>query len=461
MKNIFFQILIFFIFLSIVSNEKNQKSKNKQEKSKSKSEKKPKSSHKSSKKIDEIESIMNWAKKNNIYINPNLKLNKNNDNNHNFYYFTSTTDIPYNTTLLKVPQSIMISQSSLDNHFKSTKNKFSNLWEKILKVKNLFISTYSTKQLFYIGILIENAINKKKGSFYKKYKPYFNMYEYMNLDNFPVFYDLNEIYYLSTSNFGSELDKSIKSLKEEYYIINNDLNISNSIQDSFFKYRVLALANSLNRNNQSFIIPFIDCFSKVVTSNKANANYTFNNVTNNDELYFEIKSIRYIKANDEIVLKWRKFSNNDCLTFYGFIEKENSIPPKIYISLFNSAFKKDLGIPMNKTYKGVIATEEFELRTELFEEFILGSYKNLSRLFDKYKNKKEGMFEMMADNLAYYLEIYKVQYTEGKINLYINGEKKRDNIKHIMKMEEKLISDKLEYVKNVIKDIKENKIKDL
>ena len=461
MSNFFLQLFIFFVFLSLILNEKNQKNKSKHQNSINKSEKKSKLSRKTSKKIDEIQSIMNWAAKNNIYINPNLKLKKNSDNTHNFYYFVPTDKIPNDTILLKVPQSIMISQSSLDNHLKATRNKFSNLWENILKIKNAFISNYSTKQLFYMAIVIENAINKKKGTIYKKYKPYFKMYEYMNLDDFPVFYDLTETYYLSISSFGSELDKSIKSLREEYYIINNNLNISNSIQDSFFKYRVLALANSLNQNNDSYIIPFIDCFTKVVTSKKANANYILKNETSTNKLYFEIRSTTEIKPNSEIYLKWREFSNNDCLTFYGFIEKENVIAPKFYVDLFNNAFKKDLGVSINETFKGIIATPEFELRTELFEEFVIESYKNLSKLFDKYKNKKEGPFEMMADNLAYYLDIYKIQYSDGQINLYINGEKKRDNIKCLMKLEERLVKNKLDYIKNVIKDIKENKLQDL
>ena len=81
-------------------------------------------------KYDDISSIYNWAKKNGIYINPNMQLNKNSDNdlNHTFYYFTSNKKIKNNTLLLRIPFSILISPESLDKMYKKGKNKkLSNL----------------------------------------------------------------------------------------------------------------------------------------------------------------------------------------------------------------------------------------------------------------------------------------------------------------------------------------------
>ena len=292
MKVFIIQFLIIFLLFELTLNSKKhsktkQKTASKTEQSKQKNQtKQPKTKIKSKhkpKKIDDIPALMNWAKKNNIYINPFLTLNKNKDNTHHFYYFTSNDTIPNNTVLLKVPYDIMISKNSLEKSLKETKNKFSNLWENILKIDNQFISHSSTKQLFYVAIIIENAINKKKGTIYKKYKPYFEMYEYMDMDHFPIFYDDDEKYYLGLSSFGNQLMKATNSLKEEYYIINNNLNITSSMQDSFLKYRVLSLANSLtfnntnlnNNYNETVVIPFIDCFNKAIASFKENAKYEF------------------------------------------------------------------------------------------------------------------------------------------------------------------------------------------
>ena len=443
-------LILFFLIVLSISEKTNKKKSNKHHKIKNDSK-------------DEIETLFNWAKKNNIYINEKLNLNKNIDASHNFYYFTSNSPITNNTLLLRVPYDIMISQSSLEKHFKEKRSKkFAYLWDKIIENKNPYISYFSTKQLFYMGIIIEDAMNRKKGALYNKYKPYFDMYEYMNMDIFPVFYDDEEIYFLSPSGFGSEVNQAIESLKEEYYIINNDLQLTNSIQDNFLKYRVLALANSISFNNsklndrndfnESVIVPFIDCFRKVVLDHNASAEYKI--VFDNNKYFLEVRSKKDIEKNSEINLKWRKIPNGECLIYFGFIEKGNYVAPKIYITLFNDMFKKDLGVDLKKDFRDIMQRGRYELNTEFFDPDVVATYKNLSKLFDKYKDKPEGRYEMMRDNLKYYLDLYDTQFSEGYINLYIKGNEKRKYIKSIMKIERLVIQNKLKYVNDVINDIK-------
>lgn len=455
-KNILFQFLIILILISSIIQVRKEKKK------KAKKEKKPI-------KEEEVTYLYKWANKNNIYINNKLILNKNADSSHNFFYFTANSSIPNDTILLRVPYDIMISQSNLEKHFQEKRSKkFSYLWDKIIENKNKYISYFSTKQLFYMAIIIEDAINKKKGSLYKKYKEYFDMYEYINMDNFPVFYDDDEIYYLSPSSFGSELTQARESLREEYYMINNDLQISTSIQDSFYKYRVLTLANSISFNNtklndkndfnESVIVPFIDCFKKVVTSVNVSAEYSMKK-DKNDNYYLEIRTIRDILKNEEIYLKWRRLPNNECLIYYGFIEIGNYLAPKFYVNVFNNLFKKDMGIEKDKEFNDIMDRSRFELNTEFFNPDVVGSYKNLSKLFEKYKNKPEGRYEMMVDNLNYYLNIYEGQFSDGNINIYIKGNEKRKNIKHIMKLEKRIVQNKINYVRSVIKDIQDGKAK--
>ena len=191
-------IYITFILLILVQSDKNKKKKSN------------KPQNQNITKESELEIINNWAKKSNIYINDKITLNKNTDSSHNFYYFTSNSQIPNNTLLLKVPYDMMITQSSLEKHFQSKRSKkFAYLWDKIIENKNPYISYFSTKQLFYMSIIIEDANNKKKGYLYHKFKPYFDMYDYINLDRFPVFYDDEELYFLSPSSFGSELKQAV------------------------------------------------------------------------------------------------------------------------------------------------------------------------------------------------------------------------------------------------------------
>jgi hypothetical protein len=452
-KKMLIQAFTLFILITAISTDKKEKKK------------------KAKKPIieEEIPSLYSWARKNYIFISDRLTLNKNTDSSHNFYYFTSNTKIPNNTILLKVPYNIMISQSSLEKHFQEKRNKkFAYLWDKIIENKNQYISYFSTKQFLYMAIIIEDAINKKKGAFYQKYKPYLDMYEYMSMDIFPVFYDEDEIHYLSPSSFGFELRQAVESLKEEYYIINNDLQISTSMQDTFLKYRVLTLANSVSFNNtklkdrndfnETVVVPFIDCFRKAVVSVNISAEYAMK-IDKDNNYYLEVRTTRDIPKNEEIILKWRRLPNNECLLYYGFIEIGNYLAPKFFVNTFNKLFKKEMGIDPDKEFTDIMSRGRFELNTEFFSPDVVGSYYNLSKLFDKYKNKPEGRYQMMADNLNYYLNIYNGQFTDGNINLYIRGNDKQRYIKYIMKIEKRLIQNKMNYVNSVIQDIKEGKAK--
>ena len=421
----------------------------------------------------EIDSILSWAKDNNIYINEHIILNKNTNSSHNFFYFTSNSSIENNTVLLRVPYNIMISKDNLIEHFNKAKNKkIFDLWKQIVSLKTESISNYATKQFLFMAIIIEKSINKKKGSFFKKYEPYFNMYEYINMDNFPIFFDEDEIYFLSPSGFGAELIKAKEYLDDEYLTTKNKLGMSSSMPDTFLKYRVLTLANSLRFNNTNIkkeyntteyndtvIVPFIDCFKKKIKDNNSiMADYFFEK-DEKGNYYLEIRTIKDIKIGEEITLQWRRLSNQDSFLFYGFIDEDNLLLPKMYVNVLNNMMKKDLGFDENKDFGFVANRDLYELNSEFIESDIVYSYKNISEHIDKYKNKKEGRYEMMRDNLNYYLRIYEEQLTDGNINIYIRGNNKKRIIKFLMKMEKEVFKSKINYVEMLIKDIKENNFK--
>ena len=180
---------------------------------------------------------------------------------------------------------------------------------------------------------------------------------------------------------------------------------------------------------------------------------------NNGNYYLQIKAIRDITKNEEIYLKWRRLPNSECLLYYGFIDKGNYSALKYFVNVFNNLFKKDMGIDPNKEFNETMNRGRFELSSEFFDPEVVESYKNLSKLFYKYKNKPEGRYEMMADNLNYYLNIYDGQFSDGNINLYLEGNNKQKYIKSIMKLEKRLVQNKMNYVKSVIKDIKDGTAK--
>ena len=205
MKQVLFSQYSLFILLSFLicfsSSKKSNKDKERNDSNKTL-------------KYDDISSIYNWAQRNGIYINKQLRLNKNlqNDINHTFYYFTANETIENNTLLLSIPSTILISQKSLEKMFKKGKNKkLANLWNKVLNI-NQYLNTSSSKQLFYITVMLSHSTFNQKGKFYKKYEEYLNMYNYINLDDYPIFFKKNEMKYLNYSNFGKEIHNNFKSI---------------------------------------------------------------------------------------------------------------------------------------------------------------------------------------------------------------------------------------------------------
>lgn len=471
-------LLVFAVIsLSFINSKENKKKK----KSETKTKSKPKSKSKSRKSFD-IPSIMEWAKKNNIYINENLTLNKN-SNDRDFYYFTANKTIKNNTLLLKIPYNMTISQSNIDNYLKSIKHKkFEHLWDKILELENDYIKYYTTKQLFYMAVLVENAVNKQKGHLYNTFKEYLSMYEDVNLDRFPIFYEMDEKYYLSGSSFGSQIARATESLNEEYYLLTNYYNITSTLEDEFLKYRILILANSIDFNNtnlniskgfnDTIVVPFIDCFNKAIAKNRSNAyyivkgvktdkviniNYGSNNTngTNSthyfNDYYIEIYSKDEIKSNSEIYLQWRIFSNAESLLYYGFVEEGNPIKPRYYIDIINRKFKEDLGFKEDKEFQ--IQRYLYELITEFYDASVINSYRTIAKEVPKYDKTEEGPYEMMLDNLQYYLNLYDYPLNDGTVNRYINKQKNIDNIKEILHLEKSMLSKKVERLREIIAGI--------
>ena len=454
----YFSIYFSLSFLLILSSSKKVKnSKNKQElKSKEKL------------KYDDISSIYQWAQKNGIYINNNLQLYKNSENDldHNFYYFKTNKTIKNNSLLLSVPSSIMISQESLEKMHKKGKNKkLANLWNKVINI-NKYLNYSSSKQLFYISVMLSDATFKQKGKFYKKYEEYLNMYDYINLDDYPIFFKANEVVYLNSSNFGKEIINNYKAINNEYDLINHELEMDSTvIVEEFIKYRILSIANSIYYKNKSYIVPFIDCFQKKVnlTHKEYNA-YVRLNISNQSNHGFNINiyTNRTIKKNKEISILWKLVSNIENYLYYGFVDENNMIIPPYLVEFVNKNFLKDLNVDLvnkkNKiNFEDLIEPKYYDLSDYSFDRHLLDKYRNYSLYFDKYSHSNEGPYVMMKDNLQYYLDIYKELYNDELINRNIEGINKKKYVRNVLNMERKLIEEKINALEAQIVDIANNK----
>ena len=265
-------------------------------------------------KVNEIENLLNWAKKKKIYINPLLKLNPINGE-HNLPYFTAKDKIENNVTLISIPEKMLINQELFTKIMKNnTKSKYNNLWEKILKIDNPYINYYSTKELFYMATIIEHFMRIKKGKLYNLFGKYFDIYQYTNLDNFPIFYSKEEIEFLYSTNLYDEIKRGIDSIENEQKLLIDTLKFVSADQELFLKYRVLILSNSININNITYIIPFYDLFKRNVFESECDVKYEFDNITNT----FNIISIKNIDKDKEIIVKMKQMPNKSLLMYFGF-----------------------------------------------------------------------------------------------------------------------------------------------
>ena len=453
-------MIILLIFLISLTNSKKKSKKIKQK-------------HKKIKK-DSLENITNiiptvldWAKNNSIYINKKIVLNKKTKRD-NYFSFYADSKIPNNTLLFRIPYNMMITQKNLYDIYKSIKNtKFENLWEKVINLKSEYVKYYSTQQLLYMSIILEYAIRKKKGPIYKKYKEYLKLYEQRNMDIFPIFYDQDEKFYLSGSNLGIQINRATEALNEEYILLSTKLNISIPNQDDFFKTRVISLVSSIDFNNSNIylpsgfnetcIVPFLDCFNKVISAERANTYLDIKGIKNDKnnltDYFLEIYSSDEIYIGSELNLKWRPFPNTEFLIYYGQVEEGNPFNSKYYIDIINRKLKEDLGFDKEKIFENV-KRDIYEINTEFYDPSVINTYRNLTKEIDKYKNKEEGAYELMRDNLKYYFDLYENPLTDGNINIYINGNEKKKDIKEIIHKEKKLLESKIEHLDKVIKNIK-------
>ena len=313
--------------------------------------------------------------------------------------------------------------------------------------------------------MLSHATFNQKGKLYKKYEEYLNMYNYINLDDYPIFFKKREMKYLNYSSFGKEIKNNLDSINNEYYLIKHELEMDSTIiVEEFIKYRILSLANSFYYNNRTYIIPLIDCFQKKV--NYSMKDYSSHIVlkrnNNSDEFKLDIYSTKKIRKNEEISILWKQLSNTENYLYYGFVDENNMIIPRFLVEFLNKNFLKDLNIDAinkkyNINYEDFIKPKSFDLNTDFYDHYLSPIYENLSYYIEKYYRDNEGPYLMMKDNLKYYLDLYNDLYNDDLINRNIDGINKKKCVKNILGMEKKLLESRIKIIEDRIKYIVNNK----
>ena len=400
-------------------------------------------------KVNEIENLLNWAKKKKIYINPLLQLNPINGE-HNLPYFTSKEKIPNNITLISIPEKMLINQNLFTKTFQNnTKSKYNGLWEKILKLDNPYINYYSTKELFYMATIIEHFMRTKKGKLYHLFGKYFDLYQYTNLDNFPIFYSKEEIEFLYSTNIYEEIKRGLDSIENEQKILMNTLEFVSADQEAFLKYRVLILSNSINIDNITYFIPFLDLFKRNVFEIESDVNYKFDNISHT----FNITSIKNIDKDKELIIQMKQIPNKALLMYFGYTCENNNFIGSYQIETLNNLMRKRLNL--EDWIKPIIQT--YDISDPEFIEKMIPTYLELKLKIKEYLTNPIGEYILMKDNLQDYLNLYN-RFTDGKYNEVFYGNQKIINVKRVINLEKKLIELRLKHLNDVInKKIKDKK----
>ena len=345
---------------------------------------------------------------------------------------------------------MLINQNLFTKTFQNnTKSKYNGLWEKILKLDNPYINYYSTKELFYMATIIEHFMRTKKGKLYHLFGKYFDLYQYTNLDNFPIFYSKEEIEFLYSTNIYEEIKRGLDSIENEQKILMDTLEFVSADQEAFLKYRVLILSNSINIDNITYFIPFLDLFKRNVFEIESDVNYKFDNISHT----FNITSIKNIDKDKELIIQMKQIPNKALLMYFGYTCENNNFIGSYQIETLNNLMRKRLNL--EDWIKPIIQT--YDISDPEFIEKMIPTYLELKLKIKEYLTNPIGEYILMKDNLQDYLNLYN-RFTDGKYNEVFYGNQKIINVKRVINLEKKLIELRLKHLNDVInKKIKDKK----
>jgi hypothetical protein len=295
--------------------------------------------------------------------------------------------------------------------------------------------------------MIEHSMRIKKGKFYKEFKPYFNLYEYTNLGNFPIFYSEEELNLLKGTNLFEEIKRAKESLENEEKVLYDEFNFKKADQENFLKYRVLILANSIINENRTILIPFLDLFSKDMFNDLIDVEYLYNKAMKR----FVIRTTKEIKKGKEIVINSKPIPNTSALLYFGYTSEKNNVVGRFIIEVVNNIFRKRL----NWDGSIKLINNSYDIGSTNYIENIIGTYQDLKMKLSDYKNKEYGEYLLMKENIMDYLNIYS-KFTDELYSKYFYGQKKINNVKRILFLEKRVLEKRINQIDNIINEIKKN-----
>ena len=440
-------ILIFFLFLSIISfsiSEKNEIKKPKKEK-------------------DSIDyyHLLQWATNNGLNITEKIKLEI--DSKKKSKKYIAKNLIPEEELIMDIPYEIML---NIDSALKLLNSKkFTKAYDKFLKYdKNRTRlsgddNDFHVEQSFLAYLLYLMKRYPKtytKNPFYKYYKYMYTMFE-DNLESTPFYFSSEQIRLFLNTSFGSIFELVNSEITEEINIYENVIFNKTMSFDSYLPYRIFAVSKTFNISNHNTFVPFIDLFRAEFKG--VNCEYKIEN--NHMKIYAK----KNIFPGEDLILQPQMVTNTNRLIFTGNTYEEMTyVIPSFNIPCIFPSFIKKYGLENGNS----IMFNRVELAdAKNFHKNNLYIYKEVAKMIKK-DNSDLNAYKIFLENLEDVRKNYDYIKSSDIYEAFYK-QKDIDNVKRIIKGEVDLIDKRIKILKEEIKKLekksnkkeKEEKVNDL
>ena len=384
--------------------------------------------------------LLEWGLNNSLEISDKIKMIYINENNKTYY---CKEKIFENETILDIPNSILL---NVENVIKLYGKKAKKLYKKFNSYFNATSNHFIIDQQFlaYIMYNINKKKKKKNNNFYQHFKYLFNTFE-SNLDSFPIFYNLEQLYLIQYTSLHFLIDYLKLIYKAEIDILEKNLKLKKINKDDYYVFRTYCSSKAVNISGHSVIAPFLDMFNKHPTKYNLRVHANDNST--------KVVATRDILPSEILKIKNDKLTNRNSLILFGITFDENDdklssyrVPILNPALLYNYNKSKD---NLNQNYN-----DYMDIAKDNFYNKYIEAYKNLSLDLGG-DGSQLSAYKLILENL----ETLKLLNTEINISSIYKAfyqQKDIESILRIIRSDHKYLTERIAFMKKVVDDYEKN-----
>ena len=384
--------------------------------------------------------LLEWGLNNSLEISDKIKMIYINENNKTYY---CKEKIFENETILDIPNSILL---NVENVIKLYGKKAKKLYKKFNSYFNATSNHFIIDQQFlaYIMYNINKKKKKKNNNFYQHFKYLFNTFE-SNLDSFPIFYNLEQLYLIQYTSLHFLIDYLKLIYKAEIDILEKNLKLKKINKDDYYVFRTYCSSKAVNISGHSVIAPFLDMFNKHPTKYNLKVHANDNST--------KVVATRDILPSEILKIKNDKLTNRNSLILFGITFDENDdklssyrVPILNPALLYNYNKSKD---NLNQNYN-----DYMDIAKDNFYNKYIEAYKNLSLDLGG-DGSQLSAYKLILENLET-LKLLNTEINISSIYKVFYQQKDIESILRIIRSDHKYLTERIAFMKKVVDDYEKN-----